>query len=121
MSSPYFIAAMLPGPPTSHIHDSLVDLPVTWGPPARQLGSARWWHRTPTIDIRGDTMTDDAFDRRLQQIKDARLRQETQRANALLTLLDGGPSCARSSRWPTSSASACCGAREPRPDRATGA
>jgi hypothetical protein len=36
-------------------------------------------------------MTDDAFDRRLQQIKDARLRQETQRANALLTLLDRRP------------------------------
>ena len=45
-----------------------------------------------TIDIHGGTpMTDDAFDRRLQQIKDARLRQETQRANALLTLLDRRP------------------------------
>jgi hypothetical protein len=36
-------------------------------------------------------MTDEAFDRRLQQLKDARLRQETQRANALLKLLERRP------------------------------
>jgi hypothetical protein len=37
-------------------------------------------------------MTDaEAFDRRLQQVKDARLRQETRHANALLELLDKRP------------------------------
>jgi hypothetical protein len=34
---------------------------------------------------------DDTFDRRLQQIKDARLRQETQRGQALLELLEKRP------------------------------
>ena len=33
----------------------------------------------------------DASDRRLQQVKDARLRQETRHANALLELLDKRP------------------------------
>jgi hypothetical protein len=34
---------------------------------------------------------DEEFDRRLQRIKDARLRQETQRGNALLALLEKRP------------------------------
>lgn len=33
----------------------------------------------------------EAFDRRLQQLKDARLRQETRRGNALLELLEKRP------------------------------
>jgi hypothetical protein len=36
-------------------------------------------------------MTDDAFDRRLQQLNDARVRQETRRGSALLELLDKRP------------------------------
>jgi hypothetical protein len=36
-------------------------------------------------------MTDEDFDRKLQQVYDARLRQETRRGHALLTLLDERP------------------------------
>ena len=36
-------------------------------------------------------MTDEDFDHQLQRIHDARLRQETRRGNALLTLLDERP------------------------------
>ncbi len=36
-------------------------------------------------------MTDEAFDRRLQQIQDARVRQETRRGRTLLELLDKRP------------------------------